>query len=233
MVELGEQELHIWTAQLIASDSAVTGFERLLSPEETDRYRRFHFQQHRRSYAISHGVLRSLLGRYTKVSPEEIEFRYEHAGKPALAIPEAPLSFNMAHSGNLAVYAFARNCRVGIDVERVRALAHMESIASRFFSPEECSQVLALDTPERVEAFFRCWTRKEAYLKAVGDGLSMPLDRFQVSVAPNAPAAVLRPAEGHAGPWQMHHFEPDPEYLGAVAYDGAARRIYTWPLTGL
>ena len=231
-MDLGEQDLHIWPVPLTASDAAIAAFERMLSPEEAHRCQRFHFQQHRRSYTISHGVLRALLGRYLKTSPEKIDFRYERAGKPALAIPATNLTFNMAHSGEFAVYAFARNCRVGIDVERVRPLADLETIATRFFSPEECSQVLELDTAERVLAFFRCWTRKEAYIKAVGDGLSMPLDRFQVSLAASAPAAVVRPAEGQVGPWRMHHFEPHEEYIGAVAYDGAVRRIYTWPLTG-
>lgn len=223
-MELGDRDLHIWSAKLHASDAAIAAFEKILSPEEADRCGRFHQAQHRRSYAVSHGVLRSLLGRYLGISPELVAFRYERAGKPVLAIPGTPLAFNMSHSGDLAVYAFAKDCHLGIDVEQVRPVPDLEGVACRFFSPEECSQMLGLDGAERIEAFFRCWTRKEAYIKAVGDGLSMPLDKFQVSLAPGEPG-LLHAVEGHEGPWHMHHLEPEEGYIGAVAYSGAGRAV--------
>src|SRR5579872_6085667 len=231
-MDLGERDVHVWCVKLIGSDEAVAAFEKTLSAREADRCARFYQTPHRRAYAISHGVLRQLLGRYLGMAPEQIEFQYGRADKPELANASADLAFNMSHSGDLAVYAFARQCQLGVDVEHVRPLPDLELVAARFFGPEERSDLLALDGQERTHAFFRCWTRKEAFIKATGDGLSMRLDHFRVSLAPRQ-AALIHAEQGDVRCWHMSHLEPATDYVGAVAYDGVAREMRLWWFEGL
>jgi 4'-phosphopantetheinyl transferase len=154
------------------------------------------------------------------------------AGKPFLADQNPALQFNLSDSGDLALIGFARGCDLGVDIEFVKRMADTEMIASRFFSPEECSDLLGLAEEERTAAFFRCWTRKEAYLKALGDGLAAPLDSFQVTLRPNEEPRLLRTAlaGGETAHWHLYHLAPAPDYFGAVAYTGAPRKIHEWPL---
>jgi len=229
-VELDDLDIHIWPVKLIASDQAVAAFEKTLSAQEAERCGRFHFEQHRRAYALAHGALRWLLARYLGIAPDQIAFRYGPAGKPALDLTGAPLEFNMSHTQDLAVYAFARRCQLGVDVEHVKPMPDLESVARRFFSAEECSELFALAAEQRVQSFFRCWTRKEAYVKATGEGILMALDTFQVSLAPEGTPLRLRVPPGTNQSWHLHAFVPGPGYLGAVAYDGAERAVREWPL---
>ena len=229
---LAEADLHIWAIELKGADSIVTRCHSLLSDAEKARAARFYREEHRRKYTLSHGVLRTLLGAYLGVSPASIQYRFGHARKPFLAAGHAALQFNLSDSGDLALIGFAQTCDLGVDLEFVKRMADMESIARRFFSPEECSELLSLDLSERTEAFFRCWTRKEAYLKALGDGLAAPLDSFQVTLRPDEEPRLVRTAlaGGITTNWHLHHLTPAPDYLGAVAYTGAPRQIREWPL---
>jgi len=229
--ELADADLHIWAIELQDADSIVAACHSLLSDEEKARAARFYQEQHRRKYTLAHGVLRTLLGSYLGASPAAIQFRFGHARKPFLA-GNATLQFNLSDSGDLALIGFAHACDLGVDVEFMKRMTDMESIARRFFSPEECSELLSLDLAERTDAFFRCWTRKEAYLKALGDGLAAPLDGFQVTLRPDQEPRLVRTtlAGGKTSHWHLHHLVPAQDYLGAAAYTGTPRRIREWPL---
>ena len=199
----------------------------LLDSGERNRAARFHFERDRDAFIASHGWLRTLLGRYLNADPRRIDFIFGHHGKPA--IDGAPVHFNLSHSGEMAACAVTRDCEVGIDIERVRPTSDIESIAERFFHPEECRKLFGLAEEERALAFFRCWTRKEAYIKALGAGLSAPLDSFAVTLAPEEPAAFVQidgqPAEGSltqaAAACSLFDLEAGPDYAGAVAIRGS------------
>jgi 4'-phosphopantetheinyl transferase len=156
-----------------------------------------------------------------------VSFTYGPKGKPALSGTGCPVSFNVSNSGEIAVYAFTRDCEIGVDVEYRRRVVDIEQIAQRFFAANEVDALLALPEDSRHDAFFNCWTRKEAYIKAVGDGLSVPLDSFEVTLRPGDPARMiaLNRSEAEAARWTMHAFTPDPEYAGAIAYRDPERPL--------
>jgi 4'-phosphopantetheinyl transferase len=169
---------------------------------------------------VSRAALRCLLGQELNESPASVIIRYGAHGKPELQESDSSLQFNLAHSGDWAVIALARGRRVGIDVEQIRP-GVAESLAQRFFSPREAAAVLQAPPQERDETFFRCWTRKEAYLKALGCGLSLALDSFEVSLAGGEPAGVLWSADDPqaARRWSMWELQPGPGYLGALVLE--------------
>jgi len=164
--------------------------------------------------------LRQLLSARLAVPPESVELIYGKHGKPALApkFADSDLRFNVAHSEDIAVYAFSTGREIGIDVEAVRTMPDADAIAAHFFSPREQAAYLALNPLDKARGFFNCWTRKEAFVKALGDGLYHALDRFDVSLAPAEPAEILRvddmPGDGCG--WMLESFEPAPGYAGAV-----------------
>ncbi len=185
-VALLDEEVHVWKASISRDESTRPHSLALLSSDERDRAARFAFDSDRNRFVVSRAILRMLLARYLGMLPREIVLVYDSYGKPSLSTHQNPggVSFNLAHSGDCAVYAFARRVQVGIDIERQRSEVPVTELAERFFSPRERNALRALPDEERREAFFRCWTRKEAYLKALGQGLSVPLDKFTVSVNP-------------------------------------------------
>jgi 4'-phosphopantetheinyl transferase len=218
---LQEGEVHIWSAWLDLAPATVERLRRLLNPEESARASRFHFDRDRNAFTVARGVLRTLLGRYLRERPERIRFVYGPYGKPALAAEQLPdgVRFNLSHSDAVAIFAFARSVEVGIDVERIREQPDLDDLANRFFSKEEAFALRRLPPSVREKAFFFCWTAKEAYIKGIGEGLSMPLDRFAVSLDPSEGPIRLRIMDGGAaGPaWRLHRFEPSPGYVAAVA----------------
>jgi 4'-phosphopantetheinyl transferase len=222
-----EREVHVWFVELARSGASVEACFRSLSADERERASRFRFEHLRTGFTLSRGILRVLLGRYVGIEPERIRFAYGPRGKPRLAFPETPLEFNLAHSGRFAAYAFAVGCEPGVDIEEVRPVSEQENIVSRFFSREECEEWLGLDPSQRDEAFFRCWTRKEAYIKALGDGLSMPLDSFRVSLRPGVPAALIEAAgdPAAASKWSLYSLAPEDGYAGSLAVPERARRV--------
>jgi 4'-phosphopantetheinyl transferase len=163
-------------------------------------------------------MLRRLLGGFLGLEPERVELRYGPHGKPCVE----GLRFNLAHSHELALYAFSRGRELGVDLERIRPLRDAAAIAERYFSAEENAVLRSLPEIQRHEAFFRCWTRKEAYLKALGDGLARPLDSFDVTLAPGEPARLLRVqgAPDEAARWSLLHLDPAPGFVGALAAEG-------------
>jgi len=220
---LREEEVHVWSARLDLPRETIQRLERLLNSEEAARASRFHFVRDRDAFTVARGVLRTLLGRYLGERPEKIRFACGPYGKPTLA-PEWPteLCFNLSHSESLALFAFARSTEVGIDVERLRPQPDLDEIANRFFSKEEVSALRRLPANAREKAFFSCWTAKEAYIKGIGEGLSMPLDRFAVSLDPPEGPIRLRVLDlGAAAPaWGLYRFEPHPGYVAALAVEG-------------
>jgi 4'-phosphopantetheinyl transferase len=212
-------QIHVWQRSLSISVTEREAFLDLLDAGERSRAHRFVFEKGRDAFIASHGWLRTLLGRYLRADPRGIRFVLGERGKPA--IPGFPLHFNLSHSDTMAACAVTRENEVGIDIERIRPMDDIENIARRFFHAEECRKLLALPQPEHALAFFRCWTRKEAYIKAIGDGLFAPLDGFEVTLAPAEPVAFVqidnRPATAE---WSLFEFDAGPDYAGAVAIRG-------------
>jgi 4'-phosphopantetheinyl transferase len=214
-----QTEIHVWHRSLTVSAAELEGLYALLDSDERQRAGRFRFENSREAFIASHGWLRALLGRYLDADPRSLEFTFGNRGKPALR--GAALQFNLSHSGAMAACAVALDKEIGIDIELIRPMSDLESIARRFFHAEECRKLLVLSEEDRETAFFRCWTRKEAYIKALGDGLYAPLDRFEVTLAADEPAAFVqidgRPA---AAEWSLFGLDVGPGYAGAVAVCG-------------
>lgn len=231
-LELDPGEIHVWAVRLDPSPERVGHLRRLLQPDEHQRADRFRFEQHRRQYVVGRGALRTLLGAYLGVRPEEIRFHYGPRGKPFLAPPldSGELFFNLSNSNELALVGFIRGVEIGVDVEHLRPMPDCEQIAERFFSESEREALRGIPKPSKEEAFFNCWTRKEAYLKAVGEGLAAPLDSFAVTLAPGEPPRMLalQGVAGRAARWFLHHLRPAEDYLGAVAVEGGTWDVKTW-----
>jgi 4'-phosphopantetheinyl transferase len=231
VAQLGSREVHVWGVWLSGSEASLAYYRSTLSPEELQRAERFRFEHLRHSYTRSRGGLRLLLAHYLACPPNEIELICRPKGKPILR-DSSRIHFNASHSGQIALYAFTVGCELGVDVEQLRKLDEPESIAARFFSTAESSELLSLAPEQRGSAFFRCWTRKEAYVKAIGEGLSIPLDRFQVTLLPGVPAKFVKLATdmGTAADWTLDHLEIAPGYLGALAYRDTRRPTIIHPM---
>jgi 4'-phosphopantetheinyl transferase len=231
LARLGSREVQVWGVWLSGSDASLAYYRSMLSPEELQRAERFRFEHLRHSYTRSRGSLRLLLAHYLGLSPNEIQLICRPKGKPILR-DSSQIDFNASHSGQMALYAFTVGCELGIDVEQIRRLDDAESIAARFFSTAEASELLSLTPEQRGPAFFRCWTRKEAYVKAVGDGLAISLNRFQVTLLPGIPARFVQLASdmGTAADWTLDHLELAPGYLGALAYRDNRRPTTIHPI---
>jgi 4'-phosphopantetheinyl transferase len=231
-LELSPREVQLWTVRLEASGNTLAGAFSWLSPDEVERADRFRFDNHRSAFVLGRAVLRALVGSYLGIAPAEASFIYGPKGKPALAGAACPLCFNVSNSSDLAAYAFTLDCEIGVDVEHRRRLIEVEGIARRFFAPHELAELMRLSEEERPEGFFNCWTRKEAYIKAVGDGLSVPLNSFQVTLRPGVPARMLAldGSTAAAERWTLQPFTPAPDYAGAIAYRDGERPLTVRPL---
>jgi len=231
---LSEGEVHVWRAVLVQPNPVVQELWHALDQGERDRAEQFRFQRDRERFIVAHGLLRTILGGYLGVAPRQLSFCYGAHGKPALA-PErgAALSFNLSHAHELALYAITRERAVGVDIEHMRPGIADIAIAERFFSPHEVAALQALPNAERGLAFFTCWTRKEAYIKARGEGLSLPLDQFEVSLTPGAPAALLDVADDQRerDRWELQALDPGPGYVAALAVEGHGWALHCWQIT--
>lgn len=220
-------EVHVWAIWLRAPDEVSRAYRAFLLPEETARADKFAFEHLKRSYEVSQGALRLLLARYLGCHPRDLAFTFGSKGKPALR-GDSHLRFNLSNAVDLALYAFAVDCELGVDVEQVRGMMDLEQVASRYFCEAEASELLSIEGERaKREAFFRCWTRKEAYIKAIGTGLYLPLDQFQVTLLPEDPPRFVQIGKSSkaAGEWTLQHLDPSPNYVGAIAYRAAARDI--------
>jgi 4'-phosphopantetheinyl transferase len=224
MLQLPPGEVQVWRAWL--GEDRAASLHGLLSADEQQRAARFLFPRHRAAYVVARGLLRTLLARYLDTDPSALRFTYNPHGKPDL--PDAELRFNLAHSHGLAVYAVSRKRTVGVDVEHVRTEVATDAIAKRHFSACELDELQRVPEQLRTQAFFHAWTRKEAFLKALGTGLALPLDDFDVSLTPGQPA-LLRAVRGMAadkGRWSLHDLAMPEGYLGALAVEGDSCRLH-------
>ncbi|HYP40294.1 MAG TPA: 4'-phosphopantetheinyl transferase superfamily protein [Chloroflexia bacterium] len=227
-VSLEASEVHVWRAELDLPARQLESLQHYLSNDELEKAGRFYFEKDRARYIVAHGLLRLILSRYAHAEPGELRFCLTPYGKPTLA-GEA-IRFNLSHSHGLALIAVTMHQEIGVDLEWVRDDLEVEQIACRFFSPREVATLRELPAPVRNEAFFRCWTLKEAYIKALGKGLSLPLDRFTVSLAPDQFKALL---EIESGTESLSHCDlavlaPGPGYVGAVAVEEEISLLRCW-----
>ena len=229
---LADHEVHVWRAQLELPLSQVQELRGILTDEELDRANRFLFEIDRQRFIAARGILRSILSRYIKIYPGHLRFYYNQYGKPFLASESSAdlLNFNLSHSGSMALYSITRNMEIGVDVEHVHSDFEYEEIAKRFFSFNEVSILRRIPPEKKLEAFYNCWTRKESYIKAHGKGLSMPLDSFDVSLAPWEPSIVLitKDEPEESSHWTLLDLKPEPGYVGALAVRGTGCRLRFW-----
>ena len=222
---LPDQVVHVWSLSLPLPDAMLQALASTLSPDEHSRARRFLFAHDRQRFIAVRGALRLLLGRYAHIPPAQVRLDYGEYGKPALAqtLPNGRrLHFSVSHAGSIALLAFNCDHELGVDVEQLRPLPNADQVARSTFSSEESAAIQALPAHQQQEAFFTCWTRKEAYVKARGLGLSFPLDQFAVTLAPDEPPRLLFVAGEPDEPsrWRFITFTPAPTYVAALV--GAA-----------
>jgi 4'-phosphopantetheinyl transferase len=238
---LSTDDVHVWRAELDQPTWRLQQLAQVLSTEEINRAERFYFEQHRQRFIAGRGLLRTILSYYLGIEPAQLQFYYGHRGKPSLAESNVSpllgktegsrrtLHFNLSHSGDLGLYAFTLNREIGIDLEKIRSI-EMEQLSQRFFAPRENAVLLALSAQQRIQAFFNCWTRKEAYIKARGDGLALPLDQFEVTLAPGEPARLVS-IEGDrslAERWSLQELNPGAGYAAAIAVEGHDWHMSCW-----
>jgi 4'-phosphopantetheinyl transferase len=232
---LGNEEVHVWRAKLDLQSSCVQSLIQILSADERTRAERFYFQKDRERFIVARGLLRVILGRYTNMEPSQLQFCYNPYGKPDLANESGGngLCFNLSHSDGLALYAITRGRQIGVDIERIRPDLAGDQIAERFFSPREVKALRSLPPSLQPVGFFNCWTRKEAYIKARGKGLTLPLDQFDVSLVPGEQAVLLGvsgdPEESSR--WSLLDFLPGTGYAAALAVEGSHWVAKYWQLT--
>ncbi len=223
----------MWQATLDSPSSQIDGYRRTLSTDEHARAKRFYFDRDRNHFIVARGLLRNILGIYLKREPASLSFEYGSHGKPGLTpgINPNQIDFNLSHSNGMALYAIARDRALGIDLEFIRGDPQAESIAERFFSSQEIATLRALPGTAQRYAFFLCWTRKEAYIKARGEGLSLPLHQFDTTLIPGEPAELLgtRPDPLEASRWSLMDLTLEPPgYAAAVAVKGRGWSISLW-----
>ncbi len=222
-MQLGDGEVQVWSIAATADRAA--SLLHLLNADELARADRFLVEHARANFIAARGMLRTLAADYLGVEPQSLEFQYGAHGKPFL--PSSRLRFNASHSGQFVALGFAWDLELGVDVEHMRKISDFWGVAERFFAAEEVTDLRS--APDLQAAFYRCWTRKEAYIKAAGGGLSIPLDSFRVSLLDGEPPAILsfrdQPVTA-ATEWSMHSWIPAPNYVAALTFRGSKRVVY-------
>ncbi len=231
--QLASDEVHTWCVSLDVPPETSARLYAALTPDERTRSARFQFERDQQRFIVARGVLRDLLGRYLQTQPGQISFVYNAFGKPDLS-PEFGnrLKFNLSHSAGLALIAIATASNVGVDLEYIRAQSDY-AIARRFFSTAEVDYLSALPSHIYAEAFFSCWTKKEAYLKACGEGLAVPLNNFSVPLTTDpahAPVDLYVASKDivPAKRWSLYALRPAPGYTGALVIEGTGWRLRQW-----
>jgi 4'-phosphopantetheinyl transferase len=227
-LDLKSHQVDIWRAQLNLPVDSLKLLESTLSEDERQRAARFHFPANRDRFIAAHGCLRDVLARYLHCETSQLSFSANHYGKPALN--DHKLEFNLSHSGDYGLIAVVQERKVGVDVERIRQGISSQVIARQYFSKSEVAELLALSRNHWETGFFNCWTRKEAFIKARGLGLSLPLESFDVSLTPNEPAILreTRPDPQEAAHWILLSIEVDPRYAAAAAIEDQSPEFRLW-----
>jgi len=221
------EEIHLVFSTLTASQDSERYLHGLLSPDEQKRAACFKYARHRKSFIVARGLLRIVLGNCMNAEPAEIEFRYGPYGKPELE-GASQVHFNVSHSEEVILFGLRLDREIGVDIERIRPIEDMEGIARRFFSPAECCDLLAIPKQHRTKAFYDCWTRKEAFIKFLGTGLSFPLDRFQVTIGPADPARLIHVDGQPSRAWFLQDIAPSDSHSAAVASEGRNCQCRVW-----
>jgi 4'-phosphopantetheinyl transferase len=225
---LADDEVHLWRADLAPDPARIPALAATLDRDEQTRAARLRVAAARSRFVVGRAFLRDVLARYLAIPPAAVTLAYGPKGKPALASPEAPLRFNLSHSHDVAVCAVAARRELGVDVERVREVA-ADRIAARYFSPRERALVGALEGAAAGRAFFRLWTCKEAYLKAVGTGVSRPL--AEVEIGPDdgpEPRLAIRDQPEESDRWSLRALALDAEHAAALAVEGRGWTLTCW-----
>jgi 4'-phosphopantetheinyl transferase len=219
-----QDEIHIWRVELDRPESQLQQFAKMLSDDELSRADRLYFQQHRQRFIAGRGILRTILGRYLEVAPQELQFCYEAFGKPVLAeqFSESKISFNLSHCQGMALCAVTRSSTIGIDLEYTRPVSDVLMLAEQFFSQAEYAMMRSLPPNQKQEIFFRLWTCKEAYLKATGAGISQ-LQQIEINLSANESAKVKNVSD-----WNLLEFVPARNAVAAIAVPGKIGTIKRW-----
>jgi 4'-phosphopantetheinyl transferase len=226
---LAEGVAHVWRASLERPAAQREALWQFLSADERARAERFYFERKRQFFIVGRGLLRWLNGRYLQIPPADVQFSYGEHGKPALA-GERGVQFNVSHGQGKLLIGFARGAALGVDIEQIRLLDDADNLARRFFSEAENEAYVSVPPAQKGEAFFNCWTRKEAFIKAVGEGLSYPLRQFDVTLRPGEPARLLR-VKGSvedAARWSLFSLTPFPGYRGALVVAERPWTVRCW-----
>ena len=227
-------EIHIWIGELVQPASEFNRFLQTISIDERARAGRFHYQEKENRFIIRHGMLRMILGKYMGVKASELQFHYGKHGKPVIneTFGKENIHFNISHSVGVALFAFVRNQQIGVDIEHIRDIPEMDQIVKRYFSEREQVCYRALPRDKRREAFFHYWTSKEAFVKALGEGLSRSLEKIDVTPVPGERNALHIIAGGPCEErgWSIHTIRPTREYAGALAIqsENVTLRSFKW-----
>ncbi|MGQ0600580.1 MAG: 4'-phosphopantetheinyl transferase family protein [Anaerolineales bacterium] len=228
---LADSAVHLWRIPLTSSDAVVQELSRLLADDECRRAERFHFAADQRRFRVARGALRVILGHYLSMLPAQLRLAYGSNGRPELAHTSADaLRFNVSHSNELALVAVTRGRAIGVDVEALRPVDQADDIVRRYCSASEFNAYQALPDSQRPLAFFNLWTRKEAYLKAVGAGLGGGLEQVEVTVLPGQPARLeaITGDTVEAAQWRLWSGEPQPGYIAALAWRDHDCELTCW-----
>lgn len=216
--EISRESADLWYCSFDLNQTHIPYYLTLLSSDEILKAKRFKFEIDRERFIISRGILRVLLGRYLKENPKEIEFEYSSYGKP-FVLHNDNIKFNISHSGNMAVFGFVKDVEIGVDIEKIKEDFDVLKLAKSFFSKDEIVALEKQPKEELSRTFFRCWTRKESFIKAEGSGLSFPLDKFSVSMDTDDDAELLKTDWDFSEKlnWNLFPFTPATQYIGALA----------------
>jgi 4'-phosphopantetheinyl transferase len=234
--QLSDGTVHVYRISLDLPDGDIQEMARLLSSEENERANRFVFPGYRAHFIAGRAQLRLILCRYLTQNPADLVFEYNEFGKPFFPSITG-IQFNISHSHQLGLVAITQHKLVGVDIERIRTDIDYTQIAQQFFAPREVEQLLALPEEMRLEAFYTCWTRKEAFIKARGMGLTIPLDQFEVSFTPNTPPRLTHFETDLINEldWSLYELRPGTGYIAALAVENQDWDIlcWQWPLKKL
>jgi 4'-phosphopantetheinyl transferase len=233
-IELGSDEVHIWFEKLTKSSTKLNEYLLLLSNEERKKIERFHFEKDRMYYQVRHGILRNILSYYIGMDPVHIQFNYSINGKPVLKrdFNQKSIHFNLSHTNGFALYAFTREREIGVDVEYIRNIPHIENVADTFLSKIENDIFCILPKKKKIETFFKEWTQKEAVVKAIGKGLSLDLKKIDVSIIPSEPSKLLKINIDslEVSRWNIQELNLASGFAAAFAVEGKISRICYWKL---